>query len=228
MKQISIVFPALNEREAIEKVIRAIPIKELEGMGYEVQILVVDNGSSDGTGELAREAGAKVVLEPIRGYGRAYKTGFASATGDIIATADADLTYPMDDIPKFVRLLEEENLDFITTNRYANMGKDAMSPLHRLGNTILNITAKLLFQINIRDSQSGMWVFKKDLLDKMVLKSDTMAFSQELKIEACHFTKCRWRELPIQYKTRLGRVKLRSWRDGFGNLLRLIKKRLVR
>ena len=228
MGRISVVIPALNEREGISRTIEAIPRAELEGKGYQVQVLVVDNGSDDGTGELAKGAGAEVLLEPRRGYGRAYKTGFANAVGDIIATADADLTYPVEDIPKFLQLLDEENLDFITTNRYAYMGKGAMSPLHRLGNAILNIMARLLFQINVRDSQSGMWIFKKSLLDKMVLKSDTMAFSQDLKIEACHFVKCRWKEFPIQYRTRLGEVKLRSWRDGFGNLFRLIKKRIVR
>ena len=88
-------------------------------MGYKVQVLVVDNGSTDRTGELAQQAGADVVFEGRRGYGRAYKTGFAYAKGDIIATADADMTYPVEDIPKMVHQLNKEKLDFITTNRYA-------------------------------------------------------------------------------------------------------------
>jgi len=228
VKTISIVIPARNEKDGIEKTIRTVPREELERMGYEVQILVVDNDSNDDTGELAKKAGAEVVFEPRHGYGSAYKTGFAHATGDIIATTDADMTYPVEAIPRFVRLLREENLDFITTNRYAYMEKGAMSSQHRLGNFILNFATKLLFQIGLKDSQSGMWVFRKDLLNKAVLKANSMALSEELKIEAIYFVRCNWREFPIQYRVRVGKVKLRTWKDGLGNLFYLIKKRVIR
>ena len=228
MNKISIIIPALNEEEAIEGVIRAIPKNELETMGFDVQILVVDGDSQDRTRELAIKAGAEVIVEPKRGYGRAYKTGFAKASGDIIATADADLTYPVEDIPEFVKVLQEESLDFITTNRFAYMEKDAMSLRNRIGNSVLNLATRLLFRLSIKDSQSGMWVFKKGILDRLVLKSDKMSFSEELKIEACHFAKLRWGELPIQYKARVGKIKLRGWRDGFQNLLYLVRKRFVR
>jgi len=188
----------------------------------------VDNGSSDGTADLARRAGAVVITEPKRGYGKAYKTGFSHARGEIIATADADLTYPMEDIPRFVGILDKDNLDFITTNRYGYMEKGAMVFLHRIGNAILSLTTRLLFQINLRDSQSGMWIFKRCLLNEMIVKADSMAFSEELKIEACYFLKCRWKEFPIKYGTRIGKVKLRSWKDGLGNLFHLITKRVNR
>jgi glycosyltransferase involved in cell wall biosynthesis len=197
-------------------------------MGREVQVLVVDNGSTDGTAERAREARATVIYEPKRGYGQAYKTGFATAAGDIIATADGDLSYPVEDIPKLVQILEDEDLDFITTNRYAYLEDGAMLVMHRIGNGILNLTTRLLFRINIKDSQSGMWVFRRDILDKMALKSNTMAFSEEIKMEACYFVRSRWKEIPIRYRARLGSVKLRSWRDGLGNLIYLIKKRCLR
>jgi len=226
--KISIIIPALNEEEGIEGVIRAIPKNGLEKTGFDVQILVVDGNSRDRTRELATKAGAEVIVEPRRGYGRAYKTGFACATGEIIATADADLTYPVEDIAEFARMLREENLDFITTNRFAYMDKDAMSFRNRIGNGVLNLAARLLFRLSIKDSQSGMWVFKKDILDNLALKSDKMSFSEELKIEACYFAKCRWREMPIQYKARVGKIKLRGWRDGFRNLFYLIKKKIIR
>jgi len=227
MKKISVVIPALNEEKGIGGTIEAIPKDELERMGYEVQILVVDNGSHDGTGELARKAGAEVIFEPRRGYGNAFRAGFARATGDIIATADADLTYPIEDIPKLVKMLEVEKLGFLTTNRFALMEKDAMSFRNKVGNNILSLTMRFLFRLNIKDSQSGMWCFRKDLLDKLVVKSNT-PFSQELKIEACHFAKCRWSEVPITYKARSGEAKLGGWKVGFGNLLHLLKKRIVR
>jgi len=228
MKTISIVIPARNEKDAIEKTVRAIPKDELERMGYEVQILVVDNNSNDGTGELAKKAGAEVVFEPTRGYGKAYKTGFANATGEIIATADADLTYPVEEIPGFVKLLEDEALDFITTNRFAKMDKNAMSWRNKFGNSVLNLTTRLLFRIDLVDSQSGMWVFRRSILNNLALRSNGMPLSEELKLEACHFAKCRWREMPIEYKVRIGKIKLRAWQDGLQNLFYLIRKRIAR
>ena len=228
VRTLSIVIPTLNEENAIERVIKAIPTDELNEMGFEVQILVVDNGSDDRTVELAKKVGAEVIYEPIRGYGRAYKSGFAQASGDLIATADADLTYPMEDIPKLVKLLIDEDLDFVTTNRFVNMDPDAMSFRNIFGNVILNLVTRLLYRIDLKDSQSGMWLFRKDLLDRMKCRSDGMAFSQELKLEAIHFCNCRWREVPIKYSVRVGQLKLSGWRDGFGNLLALIRKRFVR
>lgn len=227
MNKVSIVIPALNEMGGIEKTILAIPRVELEKMGYEVQILVVDGGSVDGTRGLAEKNGADVVLEPKRGYGQAYKTGFANTTGDVIATTDADATYPVEDIPKLIRILEEENLDFITTNRFALMDQNVMSFRNKVGNAILNITLRLLFQINLKDSQSGMWVFRRSILDKLVLKSNT-PFSQEIKIEASHFAKYRWKEVPIAYRPREGKARLGGWKVGLGNLLHLVKKRVIR
>lgn len=228
VRKLSVVIPALNEEQAIERVVKAIPVSELSEMGFEVQILVVDNGSEDRTAELARKAGAEVVVEPKRGYGRAYKTGFSNARGEIIATADADLTYPVEDIPRLVAALEAEGLDFLTTNRFSKMHQGAISSRNLFGNSVLNATTRLLFAINLRDSQSGMWVFRKELLNRLNLKSDGMPFSEELKIEACHFARCRWKEVPIEYRTRVGEVKLSGWRDGLYNLFYLFRKRLLR
>jgi len=227
MSRISIVIPALNERDGITQTIQAIPKAELESMGYEVQIVVVDNGSNDGTGELAKMAGADVVYEPRRGYGRAFKAGFAHVRSDIIATADADETYPVEDIPRLVKILEQEKLDFLTTNRFAFMEKGAMSQRNKIGNRILSLTMKLLFGLNIKDSQSGMWVFRRSILEELKLNSNT-PFSQELKIEACHFARSSWKEFPINYKPRSGKAKLGGWKVGVGNLLHMFKKRFVR
>ncbi len=227
-KKISIVIPALNEEQGIANTINTIPKAKLQDMNYDVEIIVVDNGSTDSTSEIAKEAGATVVYEPVRGYGKAYKTGFSVATGDIIATADADCTYPIEDIPKLAHMLEDEGLDFITTNRFANMDEGAMHAQNRLGNGILNIVTKILYGIDIKDSQSGMWVFRRDLLQNLKVKSNGMPLSEELKIEACYYSKCHWKEFPISYKARVGEVKLRKYRDGFANLFYLFRKRLFR
>jgi glycosyltransferase involved in cell wall biosynthesis len=225
---ISVVIPALNEEQGIVKTVLAVPRDELATLGYGTEVIVVDNGSVDRTAELARNSGARVVFEPRRGYGRAYKTGFACARGEIIATADADHSYPVEDIPKLVRVLEEGNLDFLTTNRFAYLRDGAMSYQNRLGNHLLNLATTVLFQTRLHDSQSGMWVFRRGLLNNLVLQADSMAFSQELKIEACCRARCRWKEIPIVYRARIGKPKLRSWRDGFGNFLTLLAKRASR
>jgi glycosyltransferase involved in cell wall biosynthesis len=222
---VSFVIPALNEAEAIQDVVKAIPKEILAELGYKTQILVIDNGSTDGTGELAKQAGADVVLEERRGYGRAYKTGFEMAKGQIIVTADADLTYPVEISPELVKLLEEQELDFITTNRFSKMEKTAMSIRNKIGNRILNLTTRLLFFVDLEDSQSGMWCFRKDILSQIKLISDHMPFSQELKIKAIGSKKLKWVEVPIEYRCRVGQVKLSGWKDGFLNFLHLLKLR---
>jgi len=227
MSSISVVIPALNEKDGIVQTILAIPKAELESAGYEVQILVVDNGSTDGTAELARKVGAQVVHEPKRGYGCAIKAGFRQAKGDIIVTFDADGTYPPDHIPSLLAILEQENLDFLTTNRFAFMKDGAMSLRNKIGNTILTLTMKILFGLKVKDSQSGMWVFRRRILNDLKLKSN-IPLSQELKLEACYFAKCRWKEVPIEYRQRVGNVKLGGWKVGLGNLFHLFKKRFIR
>ena len=225
--KLTIVIPALNEEQGIEKTIRAIPRAEIDRIGYQSQVLVVDNGSDDATAQLAASAGAEVVSESNRGYGTALKKGFAAAAGDVIVTADADATYPLEDIPRLVQILDSENLDFITTNRFALLQKEAMSNRNRIGNAVLSWTMRLLFGIRIEDSQSGMWVFRKSILKRLKLSSNT-PLSQEIKIEACHFARCRWREVPIQYRPRSGKAKLGGWKVGAGNLIHLMTKRLRR
>jgi glycosyltransferase involved in cell wall biosynthesis len=221
--KVSIIIPTMNEEASIGEVMDSVnqAMAELEG-GYEV--LVVDTNSKDRTCEIAKEKGARIIDEPRRGYGRAYKTGFEKAQGEVLATLDADCTYPAEDIPKLVKMLESENLDFITTDRLSKMEKGVMSTQHRFGNWVLKFTTNLLFSMHIKDSQSGMWVFRKKILDRIDLTSDGMPLSEEIKIEA-------WREglsakeIPIVYRIRKGEKKLQSWNDGFRNLKFLFRKR---
>jgi glycosyltransferase involved in cell wall biosynthesis len=218
---VSVIIPTMNEEQSIGSVIDEVR-GALEGVrSYEV--VVVDTDSKDRTREIASERGAVVVQEPRRGYGRAYKTGFEHAKSEFLATLDADMTYPASDIPTLLDMLERQNLDFITTNRLARMEPGAMSAKHRLGNTILSMAARVLFRVKFKDSQSGMWVFRRALLGDMVLDSDGMALSEEIKIEA--FRRGRAVEVPITYRPRVGEVKLNSWKDGLGNLGFLLKKR---
>jgi len=216
----------MNEEASIGDVIDTIheAMKDFKD-GYE--ILVVDTNSKDRTVEIALSKEAKVIDEPRRGYGRAYKTGFERAEGEVIATLDADCTYPAEDIPRLANALEHEDLDFITCDRLSKLEKGVMSSKHRLGNWILKVTTNLLFRMHIRDSQSGMWVFRKKILGKIELTSDGMPLSEEIKIEA--WSKgLKAKEVPIVYRMRKGEAKLQSWKDGFKNLKFLFKKRFGR
>ncbi len=222
--KISIIIPTINEEEAIGKVLKEIPLKTLK-REYAVEILVIDGASTDNTKIIAEQLGVKVITEKRKGYGRAYKTGFKNATGDIIVTADGDYTYSMSAIPTLVENLKKDNLDFITTNRFRYMNRKSMTSLHRIGNQLLTLATQLLFSLSIKDSQSGMWVFRKNILKQLELKSDNMSFSEEIKIEA-YKKGLRCLEIPVTYRTRIGKVKLNSFKDGLGNLKFLFTKKL--
>jgi len=225
MKKITVVIPALNEEKGIGLVLKEIPIDKLKKMGYETEILVIDNDSEDNTRHIARNHGATVIIQPIRGYGNVFKAGFANATGDIIATGDADFTYPFSDLPKILKKMEKEDLDFINTNRLKHINTKVMSSSHIFGNVILTFLTKILFGSPFIDSQSGMWVFKRSIWKKLKVHSSGMPFSQELKIEAyVRGFKCA--EIPILYRTRAGKEKLNTITDGFGNIIHLFNKKI--
>jgi glycosyltransferase involved in cell wall biosynthesis len=221
--QLSVIIPTMNEEESIGQVIDSVH-QALHGLEYEV--LVVDTNSKDRTREIAAEKGAVVVDEPRRGYGRAYKTGFERSKGEVIATLDADCTYPAEEIPVLYRMLVEKDLEFITTNRFAQLEEGAMTVKHRFGNFALTFVSNLFFGVRIKDSQSGMWVFRRSILDRLVLSDDGMPMSEEIKIEA--FRKARSVEVPIAYRRRVGEVKLSSWKDGWKNMKFLFRKRFRR
>jgi glycosyltransferase involved in cell wall biosynthesis len=225
IKKITIVIPALNEEQAIGPVIKEIPIDELKKMGYAVEIMVIDNGSTDKTRYIANNHGAKVIVQPIKGYGNAYQAGFANATGDIIATGDADLTYPFSDLPKIIKKMEDESLDFITTDRLTNLQPGTMSRSHYFGNIGFRSITKVLFGLPFKDSWSGMWIFKRSIWPKLNVKSSGMPLSLELKIEAYkNGFKCA--EVPIVYRARIGETKLSTLKDGIGSIFYLFSKRI--
>lgn len=222
LTSISIVMPALNEEAGIVDTISSVPREHLEKKGYLVEIIVVDGGSTDKTAHLAKQAGARVIQSP-RGYGRQYKEGLRHAHGDIIVTGDSDGTYPFEDIEQYITYLEKHRLDFITVNRFARMDKGAMHFSNKIGNFGLTFFTDTLFGLLMKDSQSGMWIIRKSILPHLVVLSNGMPFSQELKVEA--FKKVRSAELPGRYKKRLGETKLLKIKDGFGNLWALFQKR---
>jgi glycosyltransferase involved in cell wall biosynthesis len=222
--QVSVIIPTLNEQHGIEKTLRSIPTSELiTKLGYELEVIVVDGESDDSTVDIATRMGAKVIAEGRRGYGRALKTGFAAANGQIIVTIDADNTYPTSSITEYVEELERGNYDFITINRFSGMEQGVMSLTRRIGNKILTLLTELMYSIDLKDSQSGMWIMKKDFVSSIQLDSDGMSLSEEIKIIAFKFFKSK--EIDGRYYSRSGDAKLRVFYDGWENLKYLFKLR---
>jgi glycosyltransferase involved in cell wall biosynthesis len=215
---VSVVIPCHNEEEGVRETLADMP-------GLVDEIIVVDNNCTDRTAEVASAMDATVVVEPKPGYGAAYKAGFRAATGDFVVTMDGDATYPRSFIPVLLDVMIEEGFDFISCDRTGHKEDEANSFLRVLGNFVLNIAVSVLFSVWLKDSQSGMWVFRRSILSQLCLTSDQMAFSEEIKIEAFTRKNLKARELPIYYKTRIGESKLNLWRDGFSNLIFLFKKR---
>jgi len=217
--KISVVIPCYNEQDGVREVIGRMPAAVDE-------VVVVDNNCTDRTAEVARALGARVVAERTPGYGAAYKAGLKAATGDIVATLDGDGTYPPEEIPRLVDMLVEKKWDFLSASRFPLSDPKAMGLSNRVGNWVLTAAAAVLFFKPIRDSQSGMWVFRRALLDRVRLTSDGMAFSEEIKLEAL-LRGFRFGEAHIPYGVRVGEVKLQKWRDGMANLWFLVRKRFA-
>jgi glycosyltransferase involved in cell wall biosynthesis len=219
----------MNEEAGIGLTLDSIKREFFKEKNWDLEIVIVDGYSKDKTREIAKEKGAKIILEKRKGYGRAYKTGMAQLNGEIIVTGDADATYPFDKIHEYIQQLINEDLDFITTDRFAKLHHGSMSVKHYFGNFVLATTLRILFLINLRDSQSGMWIFRKDILDKIQpLKdfNDGMPFSEEIKIEMFSNKKIKSKEIPSLLRAREGDVKIESFSDGWKNLKFLFKKRI--
>ncbi len=220
-KKISLILPTINEAEGLGYLKEKIPSTIDE-------VLIIDGDSHDQTREIAQGFGWKVIVEKRRGYGRAYKTGFEQAEGDIIATADADGTYPVENIEPLVQELLNSNLDFISCSRFPLIDTQSMDKLNQFGNLVITGAASALWLHSFRDILSGMWVFKRNILKEFVLESDNWNFSEEIKLRAYQSLKNKFREIQIPYRSRLGETKLMPWRVGLENILYMLAMRLAK
>ena len=212
----SVVIPCLNEAGSIERCVR-LAQKALAGLDIKGEVVVVDNGSEDGSAELAKDAGAFVVFEQRRGYGSAYLAGFAAAAGDYIVMADADLTYDFEDIPRFIAELDK-GADLVMGNRMKGIQPGAMPWLHRyVGNPMLSGMLNLFFRTGVRDAHCGMRAVRRDVLTQLDLRTTGMEFASEMVVRAGK-ERLGISEVPIHYHAREGDSKLSSFRDGWRHL----------
>ena len=214
--EVSVVIPCLNEAENIEETVR-LSQAALDSAGIVGEVVVADNGSEDGSAELATAAGARVVHESRRGYGSAYLAGFGAARGEYIVMLDADMTYPFDEIPRFVQELRDGG-QLVMGDRMDNIEPGAMHWVNRyIGNPILSGTLNLFFRTGIRDAHCGMRGLRRDILPTLDLRTTGMEFASEMVIRAAK-EKLEIREFPISYAPRMGESKLSRVRDGWRHL----------
>ncbi len=216
---VSAVIPCLNEERSIgvcvEKARRA-----FLDLGMTGEVVVADNGSTDRSAELARAAGARVVLQPVKGYGAALRKGIEASRGRVIVMADADDSYDWSAIGPFVRKIDE-GYDLVVGNRFqGGILPGAMPFLHRyVGNPLLSAFTRLAFGVRVGDVHCGMRAFTRDAFERMRTGSDGMEFATEMIASAAH-QGLRITEVPTRlYPDKRGRPShLRTFRDGWRHL----------
>jgi hypothetical protein len=214
---VSVVLPCLNEEAAIGSCIEKIQ-STFAKANIAGEIVVCDNGSTDQSVAIAERLGARVVYQPVRGYGNAYLKGFASARGQYLIMGDADDTYDFTLIPKFLELLTTQGYDFVTGSRYLNGGHRHITPLHRIfGNPALTAILNRLFGTRYTDVYCGFRGFSRRAYDLIRPMTPGMEFNLELAINA-GLAGLRVGEIPIELGPRKGESKLRTFRDGWRSL----------
>jgi len=213
-RRLSVVIPCYNEAEGLRALLPSLPASADE-------IIVVDNGSTDDTAAVAAAAGARVISETRRGYGRAYKTGFRAATGELIAALDGDGTYHPFAIEYFLDILTEDGLVFISSRRVpADARRSIANAARYIGGLLFNWTALITDALYFRDILSGMWVFEREALEPLNVVADDFYFSQEIKLEVFRRWGPRAKEIPLHFRfgARHGSSKVNVWRNGMGGL----------
>ncbi len=216
---VSAVMPCLNEARTIGLCIEK-ALRSFAELGVRGEVVVADNGSTDDSVEVARRMGARVVHQPIKGYGAALTKGISEAAGEIIVIGDADDSYDWSAIAPFVRKIREGH-DLVMGNRFrGGIARGAMPPLHRyLGNPVLSLVGRIAFRIRIGDFHCGMRAFTKNAFTKMRVRTTGMEFATEMVANAAH-EGLRITEIPttLQPDKRDRPPHLRPFRDGWRHL----------
>ncbi|RZS67909.1 glycosyltransferase involved in cell wall biosynthesis [Agromyces ramosus] len=217
--ELSVVMPCLNEAETL-----AVCIRKAQGYfersGVVGEVVIADNGSTDGSQEIARELGARVVDVPEKGYGSALMGGIEAAVGEYVIMGDADDSYDFSDLDPFVERLRAGD-DLVMGNRFrGGIEPGAMPPLHKyLGNPVLSFVGRLFFPSQIRDFHCGLRGFKRESILSIGLITTGMEFASEVVVKST-LAGLRISEVPTTL-AKDGRSRpphLRSWRDGWRHL----------
>src|SRR5713101_8154145 len=217
--EVSVVIPCLNEANSIGICVSK-AIGAFHTAGFRGEVVVADNGSTDGSIEIAENLGARVVRVEARGYGSALRAGIAAARGAFIVMGDADDSYDFSDVPRFVEQWRQGN-EVVMGNRFRGEIKPGAMPWHHkyLGNPVLSSLLNLFFRAGMGDSHCGMRGFTRTVYDRMDLRSTGMEFASEFVIKAAQLG-AKIAEIPITlWPDKRGRPPhLRSFRDGWRHL----------
>jgi glycosyltransferase involved in cell wall biosynthesis len=220
--EVSVILPCLNEAETvatcITKIFTVFRENDIEG-----EIIIGDNGSTDGSQKIASDLGARVIAVSERGYGAALQGGFSAATGKYLFMGDADDSYDFLELPKFIKPLRD-GAEFVIGCRLPSGGgrvlPGAMPFLHRwLGTPVLTLISKLFFSTRIHDINCGMRGLKRDAYERMKIRSTGMEFASEMVMKSALF-ELDTVEVPITLHPdgRSREPHLRTWRDGWRHL----------
>ena len=214
---VSIVMPCLNEEDTVGICVDK-AVRWLERSGTPGEVVVIDNGSTDRSVEIATSAGARVIHERRRGYGQAYLRGFEEARGDYIVMGDSDDTYDFSDLSGLLEPLDR-GADMVLGNRFSGgIARGAMPWTHRhIGSPIINFVIRLFFGTRIGDSQSGLRAFRREAAQQMGLRSSGMELASEMIVSASRAGMI-IAEVPAPYALRRGESKLNTVRDGWRHL----------
>jgi glycosyltransferase involved in cell wall biosynthesis len=213
--EVSVVMPCLNEAESVGRCVEK-AWRALREMGVSGEVIVVDNGSKDGSPEIAERAGARVVHERRRGYGSAYLRGFAEARGRYLVMGDSDDSYDFLALPDFISPLRDDGYDMVIGSRLkGKILPGAMPWSHRyIGNPILSGMLRLLFRTSVSDSHCGMRAFTREAYERMRLQTTGMEFASEMVVSSLR-AELKIHEIPITYHPRIGDSKLDGFRDAW-------------
>jgi glycosyltransferase involved in cell wall biosynthesis len=217
--EISVVMPCLNESATVGACV-AQALEAMERLGIDGEVIVADNGSTDGSQEIARQAGARVVPVTNKGYGSALRGGIAAARGKFILMGDADQSYDFGHLALFLEKLRQ-GFDLVMGNRFkGGILPGAMPPLHRyLGNPVLTGIGRLFFKSAVGDFHCGLRAFRKQAIEGLDLHTTGMEFASEMVVKAA-LSGLRMTEVPTTLAPD-GRDRaphLRTWRDGWRHL----------
>ena len=225
IETVAVVIPTLNEERAIGKVIDDVPVADLLKRGLETTVHVIDGHSTDNTREIAAEKGATIILEERKGKGSAIQTAFKSITADYAIMVDGDDTYPIEMATEITCLLKKYDV-VIGSRLKGTIEPGAMTKLNVVGNKLLTLLARLLFNVQISDVCSGLWGYRGHVIRGLGLSAEGFAIEVDMLAE-CTRNGFQIAEIPITYRARRETpAKLSSVRDGLRIGTFLIKKYL--
>ena len=218
-KNIVVIVPCYNECRAIPKVLKAFPKKSLSKLGWNLEIIVVDNNSDDGTSHVARKHGATVISEPEKGKGNAMLTGLKSVPPetDYVVMLDGDNTYHPKEIIRMIEPLDSHFCDAILGSRMqGKMSSGAMNFTSRVGNWLFSFLVRYFYKVNVTDVLTGYFAWKKSALDRLVPHLTSTGFEIEMEmITKMAKLGLEVYSVPISYHSRIGSSKLNHFKDGF-------------